>query len=40
MRALLLGLLLAVMTAVPVFADDDGGSGVLPEPTTTIEAAL
>jgi hypothetical protein len=38
MRALLLGLLLAVMTAVPVFADDDGGA--LPSTTTTIEAAL
>jgi hypothetical protein len=38
MRALLLGLLLAVMTAVPVFADDSG-SEALPE-TTTIEAAL
>ena len=37
MRALLLGLLLAVMTAVPVFADD--GSDALPQ-TTTIEAAL
>lgn len=37
MRALLLGLLLAVMTAVPVFADD-GGDGVLPT-STTIEAA-
>jgi hypothetical protein len=38
MRALLLGLLLAVMTAVPVFADDDGGDA-LPQ-STTIEAAL
>ena len=38
MRALLLGLLLAVMTAVPVFADGDDGA--LPTPTTTIEAVL
>ena len=38
MRALLLGLLLAVMTAIPVFADD--GDGVMPAPTTTIEAVL
>ena len=37
MRALLLGLLLAVMTAVPVFAGDDGEA--LPQ-TTTIEAVL
>jgi hypothetical protein len=38
MRALLLGLLLAVMTAVPVFADDGGGEAI--PTTTTIEAAL
>ena len=37
MRALLLGLLLAVMTAVPVFADDGGEA--IPS-VTTIEAAL
>jgi hypothetical protein len=39
MRALLLGLLLAVVTAVPVFADGDGGGDALPQPAT-IEAAL
>jgi hypothetical protein len=38
MRALLLGLLLAIMTAVPAFADGDDGA--LPTPTTTIEAVL
>jgi hypothetical protein len=38
MRALLLGLLLAIMTAVPVFADD-GGDGVVPQ-TTTLESVL
>lgn len=38
MRAVLLGLLLAIMTAVPVFADDDGGD-VMPA-SPTIEAVL
>jgi hypothetical protein len=37
MRALLLGLLLAAMTAVPVFADDGGEA--LPAPAS-VEAVL
>ena len=34
MRALLLGLLLVVMTAIPVFADDDAGADAVPAPPT------
>ena len=37
MRALLVALLLAIVTAVPAFADDDGGDGMrTPAPTVDV----
>ena len=36
MRALMIAVLLALATAVPAFADEDGGSGFRP-PVTTID---
>jgi hypothetical protein len=39
MRALLVALLLALATAVPAFADDDGGGGYRPPVTTDVTGA-